>query len=323
MSGRATWALLAATCLAAAGVTLAFLLKRPDAADVPALSSEASLAIGVPARIEACCAGDAEPSSIGPSDDTEAPDGLFVGSDGHLRIARETRDTFEYFLASEARVDRKRQMARLLAYIDQRLGAPAARLARVEARDLAEKFATYMDAHDALVGKLERERKIDRAQISDTGGIAAFLRERSLLRQQHLGFATASLWYGEDEASEQQTLQTMQAPSPTTATADLNAAQPPAQVAAKEIANLRLNGHSPAEIREYIRREIGEDAAQRFDVQTQLNDAWSRRYDSYRVEADAVANHPGLDAAEKDRQLAAIRARIFPDTADRLRAEFQ
>lgn len=270
--------------------------------------------VGVPARIEA--AGNVpDPGAEAARDDTVAPDGLHTDAKGRLRVTRQTRDLFEYFLASAPRANRERQIALLTAHINKTLGA-AAPVARNEALDLARRFVSYMDAHDAMLRTYGFARNANLADTAELPRIAEFLRKRSDLRRQHLGANVARLWYGDEEDREQQLLARLRsgqgAPEP--------APVPRAQALTQQLQDLRAKGASPEALREFLRANVGEDAVQRFDAQRRADAAWAAKYASYRADVAAVASHGGLDADEVRRQSDAIRTRHFPDARDAARA---
>lgn len=274
--------------------------------------------VGVPARIEAAGNVPKQDEDAARSD-TNAPDGLQTDAKGRLRVTRQTRDLFEYFLASLPKPDRERQIARLNDHIVRTL-AQSAPLARDQALDLAKRFVSYMDAHDALLKSYGFARHPNVSNAEELPRIAEFLRKRSDMRREYLGNEVARIWYGDEEDREQRMLASLQA-------GEGARAEPPpmprAQALTQQFQALREKGASPAALREFLRANVGEDAVRRFDAQRSDDVLWAGKYASYRADVASVANHGGLDAAEAQRQLEAIRKQHFPDAGDAARAAMQ
>ncbi|QWE95197.1 lipase secretion chaperone [Cupriavidus sp. EM10] len=273
--------------------------------------------VGVPARIEAggVAGGDDETAHR----DTDVPDGLEADSKGRLIVTRQTRNLFEYFLASLPKADRQRQIARLNDHIIRTL-TPAAPLARDEALDLARRFVSYMDAHDAMLKSYGFTSHPAMVTTADLPRIAGFLRKRSDMRREYLRYEVARIWYGDEEDREQRTLAALQTGESAQAEAT---SVPRAQALTQQFQALRAQGASPDALREFLRANVGEEAVRRFDLQRSADALWAGKYDSYRADAAAVTGHGGLDAAEVRRQLEAIRKQHFPSAADAARAAMQ
>ena len=270
---------------------------------------------GVPARIEAAGNVSGQDHNVARRD-TDVPDGLEADSKGRLHVTRQTRNLFEYFLASLPKADRERQIARLDDHIRKTL-AQSAPLARDEALDLAKRFVSYMDAHDALLKSYGFARHPNMAKTADLPRIAEFVRKRSDMRREYLGYEVARVWYGDEEDREQRMLADLQAGDGVRAEPP---SVPPAQALTQQFQALRAQGASPDALREFLRANVGEDAVRRFDAQRRDDALWAGKYASYRAEVASVANHGGLDTGEVQRQREIIRKQHFPDAADAARA---
>jgi lipase chaperone LimK len=85
------------------------------------------------------------------------------------------------------------------------------------------------------------------------------------------------------------------------------------------VAKLEQQGLSIDQLRAQATQTLGPQAAQRIVRMRQNDEAWQAKYDDYasqRARIDAMS----LPAAERDAQLAQLRARTFANSADRLRA---
>lgn len=235
---------------------------------------------------------------------TSAPEGLTVTADQHLVINRALKDAFDYFLLGGHLGAREEHSTKLLAHLKASLPVPALQ----EAEKIIRSYVAYLDAHDTLLARetipaLNPDSVLTSQEVER---ISAWLAQRAQLRQELLGMHIAQAWFGEEEIRDQQVVAAMRQRG-TTASAQMQ--------------DMSEKNASYGEQREHVRSRFGEQAAQRFDAIEGQERAWKTRYAGYRQAVDNILRQPGLDAAERARQVTTLRQQTFTTEQERLRAE--
>lgn len=248
------------------------------------------------------------------ADDTQVPPGLAVDADGHLVINKALHDVLDYFLLGGLPGERAQHVAALHTYLRQTLGSPA----REEAERIVDKYLTYLVEHDKLLERIAPPRlPADSVMPAvDADRIAAWIAQRSRLRQSILGADVARVWYADEEAAQLERLGELR-----------DRVRSPAidadrvQQTLTGVTALRRRGASASEQRTLIASRFGEAAAQRFDTLEREEQAWQQRYAVYQQEAERIRAHTGLAEDDRAKQVDALRMRTFPSEPERLRAQ--
>ncbi|WP_136419928.1 lipase secretion chaperone [Herbaspirillum sp. ST 5-3] len=247
--------------------------------------------------------------------DTEAPDGLAITGDQHLVINKALRDIADYFLLGGHLGERDLHIAKLLAHLKSRLPSPAFE----EAERIVRNYVTYLEAHDKLLAHdpVPRLSPDSPALSPDVDRINSWLAQRARLRQELLGIEIAAVWFGDEDANDRQALAALRARAngraPVTAIVDQ-------AHGADNLQALRDQGASMETQRAFVASRFGEEAAVRFDAIEGKEQTWKSRYAEYRRAAESILRQPGLDSAERMRQIEALRENSFTAENERVRA---
>lgn len=247
--------------------------------------------------------------------DTLAPGGLVATPDNRLVVNKALKDVADYFLLGGHPGSRATHAAALLAHLQSALPLPAAD----EATQIVRNYLAYLDEHDKLLARdpMPSAQPDSMHLPPDVDRIGAWLAQRARLRQDLLGMQVAAIWFGEEEASDQQALTAMRerhgAAAPLAQPAD-------GQDASTVLQAMRANGTTLQAQRAYVASSFGEEAAQRYETIESKEQAWKARYAAYRRAAEQVLRQPGIDPLERTRQVEALREQAFTAEHERLRA---
>jgi lipase chaperone LimK len=249
--------------------------------------------------------------------DTMAPGGLAVTPDQKLVINRALRDVIDYFLFGGHPGERAAHVARLDAHLKTALPPPA----YGEAMTIVRNYLAYIEAHDQLLARESRPAASADGALAplDMDRIAAWVAQRTRLRQNFLGMKVTEVWFGAEQAETETDIAAMRkrgAGAPDAITTDTD----PLQQASTTLGTMRAKGASQQAQRQYIAARFGEDAARRFDADAQEEQAWQTRYADYRQAADRIRRQAGLDPAERARQIETLQGQMFAGEPERLRA---
>lgn len=246
--------------------------------------------------------------------DTAAPEGLATTADGHIVVNKALKDVVDYFLLGGYPGERAEHAEKLLAHLKLSLPQPASD----EAAQIAQNYLRYLDEHDKLLARAPVPPASPESTYRppDIERISVWVAQRARLRQDLLGIHVAGVWFGEEEANDQQLLASLRERG-----SAIQRAQPePQQHASNTLQEMRTKGASLQAQREYVASQFGEQAAQRFDAIEGKEQAWRKRYADYRSTAEAILRQPGIDAGERARQIEALRAHSFSTEPERVRA---
>lgn len=280
---------------------VAYFGKADDQAPVtpaPAASTDTSVRFGPGVWTEAVQA-----SQSGEAD-TNVPDGIAVTAEQHLVINHGLKDVFDHFLLVGHLGAREEHISRLLVHLKATLPVPAFQ----EAEKIMRSYVSYLDAHDTLAARDAIPTLSPNSVLTppEVEGISRWLAQRTQLRQEFLGTHIAQVWFGEEEIRDQQIVTAIRQRGTT--------ASPQPQDMVEKSA-------SYGEQREHIRNRFGEQAAQRFDAIEGQERMWKTRYAGYRQAVDNILRQPGLDPAERARQITTLRQQTFTTEQERLRVE--
>lgn len=302
---------------AAASILLALLAaylgstdKQAPEASAPSASTDASVRFGPGVWT------DPAQESEGGVADTSAPDGLTVTADQHLVINRALKDVFDYFLLGGHLGAREEHTEKLRAHLKASLPGPAFQ----EADKIIRNYVAYLDAHDTLLAREAVPSANPDSLLAppDIERVSAWLAQRARLRQELLGLHIAQAWFGEEEIQDQQSIAAMRQRG---ATPFPQSQASTTQTGSTGLQEMREKNASYGEQRELVRSRFGEQAAQRFDAIEGQERAWKTQYAGYRQAVENILRQPGLDAAERARQITTLRQQTFTTEQERLRAE--
>jgi lipase chaperone LimK len=246
-----------------------------------------------------------------------APGGLAVTPDQKLVINRALRDVIDYFLFGGHPGQRAAHVARLDAHLKAALPPPA----YGEAMAIVRNYLSYIEAHDQLLARESQPAASADSALApmDLDRIAAWVAQRTRLRQNFLGLKVTEIWFGAEQSETETDLAALRkrgAGSADPVTSDTD----PLQQASTTLDTMRTKGASQQAQRLYIAARFGEDAARRFDADAREEQAWQTRYADYRQAADRIRRQAGIDPAERIRQIEALQGQMFATEPERLRA---
>ena len=217
------------------------------------------------------------------------PNGLAAGADGQLQITSTVREVFDYFLLQQAGNDQARA---LQAYLQSKLPAAAA----AQAQELAGRYQSYMQAHDALLA----------SQNLGTGNaerIANWRDQRDRLRAGALGQNVVQAWYQDDDNRFAQAIEQLRQRGPEAAAT---------QADGRSLSNQEQDDNQMLDV---IADETKSYAARRQEEQT-----WAAHFQTYVEAATKIKQQPGLTFFQRDNRLRAELVRLFPSESQRQRA---
>jgi lipase chaperone LimK len=307
--------LAAAACVALLGLASLLLQPEPQPVAAETASRQAETARFGPGTWTepSTAAGPQAPFAA----DTMAPGGLAVTSDQKLVINRALRDVIDYFLFGGHPGERAAHVASLDAHLKAALPPPA----YGEAMTIVKNYLSYIEAHDQLLARESRSATPADSALApmDLDRIAAWVAQRTRLRQNFLGLKVTEIWFGAEQAETETDLAAMRkrgAGAPDAITVDTD----PVQQASSALDTMRAKGAPQEAQRQYVAARFGEDAARRFDADAREEQAWQSRYADYRQSADRIRRQAGIDPAERDRQIEALQGKTFAAEPERLRA---
>lgn len=258
-----------------------------------------------------------EPSALVPplpAADTSAPPGPYFDSAGVLRIDRSLRDLFDHFLLGGHAGLRSEHVAALRAHLEGLLDLGALN----KVWPLAERYLVYLEEHDRLLaaGAAAPVHADSPAAGLDTDRIRSWLAQRARLRQTVLGMEVARAWFGEEERELQVLLDQWSEPG-----ARQSAAEDEMDRTRAVLRDVQAEAASLSSRRHFIARQHGEEAALRYEEMEKEEQAWQQRMAAYREQAQLLRASTAMSAADRVREIEALRMRMFPDEAQRLRAQ--
>ncbi len=248
------------------------------------------------------------------------PDGnLRTDNHGNLIIEHDIRLLFDYFLAGLGEESLATLQARLHAYIQQRLPEPAA----TQARQLLADYLALLEALNAF-------DKPDTTSGFDTSAIADHLQHISELRRDYLSPDAVAAFFGDEEAYDRYTLETLNL----TQRQDLDAEEKHQQMTDLEAqlpeqfysalqqsrqalhlrqatAALRDDGGSDTELQALRTEQVGAAAAERLAGLDQRRAQWQGKMDEWLTVRTAMLGNPQLSPPKKTQLMTQWRSERF------------
>lgn len=264
--------------------------------------------------------------------DVDVPPGPELDAHGNLRPTRALRSYYDYFdaLGADVTVDRAARDD-----IAARVPEPAAS----QAFSLWQRYRQYLAAARSLAaGRTQLSASVQRASLEQIERLRTQLAERRAMRQQYLA-DVATLWFADDDAYDDAMLDRLAVAAQPDLDADerqrrLNAAEARLPAAMREarvsaeqplrisetVASMRAQGHSTQDIAAALAQDFGGDVAQRYALQAQAEQGWNDRYADYARQRRQIDQSTGLTEADRQQQSAQLRAQMFADPSEALRA---
>lgn len=252
---------------------------------------------------------------------TEVDGSFEVDANGHLRITKGIRQTFDYFLSTVGEESISTIMARIKAYIRHRLSEPAAG----EAEKILAGYAAYKQALDAL----------PKIPPQADGGINLEAIQQQMtqvqsLRSQYLGQEVIQAFFGDEDAYDRYTVSRLQVLQ-SKGLSDKQRAQqlamlqqqlPPAMQQTLKVANSvqdlnaltadwKKRGGTAQELRDIREALVGPEAADRLEALDSENSDWERRMSGWVSQRDALLANTGLSESDKQAQISQLRSKLF------------
>lgn len=260
---------------------------------------------------------------------TEVDGEILIDENKNLYVTRRLRDLFDYFLATVGEESLSTIVQRVKAYIRHRTPEPA----QSQAVALFDQYVAY---RAALRDVPEAGGKL--ADQIDLDAIAAQKAAERRLRQQFFDTKTIQAFFGDDDAYDQYTLESLKiANNPqlsnaekTQKTADLLEKLPEhlrdAMQAAGQYQNLeqqtaewKARNGSAAELRQIRLNLVGIEATGRLEALDQDNDQWQQRVDAYLQEYNKINNNPQWSVEQKQLMVISLRRQQGFNEAEQLR----
>lgn len=265
-------------------------------------------------------------------------DGEFeIDANGHLKITNGIRRTFDYFLTAVGEESVDTVVARIRAYIRNKLKDPAAS----EAEHILEGYISYKNGLKAL----QDQQKALRPELSmresavNLDMVRNQIEQVKILRAQYLSSEVIQAFFGDDDAYDRYTMERLQV----LGNSDLSAAQRAGQLKSLEQqlpisireSMLTINRYqnlkdmtseckrrncSPGELRQIRDNLVGAEAADRLERLDQEDVAWEQRMNSWYKRRDDIEKNQNIGDQDKKYQLEQERKLLFSDS-ERIRVE--
>lgn len=252
---------------------------------------------------------------------TEVDGSFEVDANGHLRVTRGIRQTFDYFLSTIGEESISTIMARIKAYIRHRLKDPAAG----EAERLLASYAAYKQALTTL----------PTIQPQADGGLNLDAIQQQMtqvqsLRTQYLSQEVIEAFFGDEDVYDRYTVSRLQVLQ-NKGLSDKQRAQqlamlqqqlPPALQQSLKVANSvqdlnaltadwKKRGGTAQELRDIREVLVGADAADRLEALDSENADWERRMGGWISQRDALLATAGLSDSDRQAQISQLRSKLF------------
>lgn len=260
---------------------------------------------------------------------TEVDGELLIDEQGNLYVTRRLRDLFDYFLSTVGEESLPTIIQRVKAYIRHRTPEPA----QSQAISL---FDQYMAYRAALRDVPEAGGKP--ADQIDLDAIMTQKAAEQRLRQQYFSPEVIQAFFGDEDAYDQYTLQSLKiarntqlsAAEKAEKTAELLKQLPEGlresmqstvqyQSLEQQTAAWKARKGSAAELRQLRLNLVGSEATGRLEVLDQDNAQWQRRVDAYLLEQRKIISNPQWSAEQKQLMVVSLRRQQGFSESEQLR----
>ena len=254
--------------------------------------------------------------------DTEVDGGFELDANGNLIITNRIRQLFDYFLSAQGEESLPTIVKRLRAYIHSTLSGDAA----AEAEQLLESYIGYLDDVAALDSAVTPGQAINPAQLR------AQKQQLEAIRAGRFDAITNDAFFAEEEAYDHYTLSRLEVMQDENLSAEQRASRlaalenqlpPELQESMRDITRYQdlqtlteewqESDGNPANLQQMRENLVGREAAERLAKLDQERAEWQRRVDNWLREREAILSNAGLSEADKERQIDAVRDRLFSE----------
>lgn len=248
---------------------------------------------------------------------TEVDGEILIDENRNLHVTRGLRDLFDYFLATVGEESLATIIQRVKAYIQHRTPEPA----QSQAVALFDQYIAYRAALRSIP-----EAGGKPANQIDLEAIAQQKAAERRLRQQFFDSKTIQAFFGDDDAYDQYTLETLKIAN-NTQLSDTEKARKNAELLKQlpehlresmqetaKIQNLeqqtaewKARNGSAAELREIRLNLVGIEATGRLEALDQDNDQWQRRINTYLQEYNKINSNPQWSVEQKQLMVISLR----------------
>ena len=248
---------------------------------------------------------------------TEVDGEILIDENQNLYVTRRLRDLFDYFLATVGEESLSVITQRVKAYIRHRTPEPA----QSQAVALFDQYIAYR----AALRNIPEAGGKPADQI-DLEAIAQQKAAERQLRQQFFDSKTIQAFFGDDDAYDQYTLETLKI-ADNTQLSDAEKAKKTAELLKQlpdhlrdsmqetaKIQNLeqqtaewKARNGSAAELREIRLNLVGIEATGRLEALDQDNDQWQRRINAYLQEYNKINSNPQWSVEQKQLMVLSLR----------------
>lgn len=248
---------------------------------------------------------------------TEVDGEILIDENKNLHVTRRLRDLFDYFLATVGEESLPTIIQRVKAYIRHRTPEPA----QSQAVALFDQYIAYRAALRSIP-----EAGGKPANQIDLEAIAQQKAAERQLRQQFFDAPTIKAFFGDDDAYDQYTLETLKVANNTQLSeaekarknAELLKQLPePLRESMQEMAKIqnleqqtaawKANNGSAAELRQIRLNLVGAAATDRLEALDQDNQQWQQRVDGYLKEYNTINNNPQWSVEQKQLMVLSLR----------------
>lgn len=253
---------------------------------------------------------------------TQIPFFLQVDEHGQLIVNDALRVLFDYFFTTTGEEPLDTTIARIRELLDKQLPSPA----KERAQAILDQYIALKKAEDALRKQLAFEFEAS-GRKSDLNERARLLQD---LRATHLDQEAYQAFFGDEEKRDEYTLKRLEImrddslseEQRATALDTIEALLPPSERDAvraqretesltQRVAQARMTGASDAQIFQMRESVYGAETAERFANADQQQSQWDARVSTYREQRASILNSAGVSDADKEQQIAALRAQHF------------
>lgn len=254
---------------------------------------------------------------------TEVDGGFEIDQDGHLVVTRRTRNLFDYFLSTLGEESLGAIVARLRAYIDHHLEAPA----RGEAHALLEGYLAYLSDLESI-----SEGPAFNGEQLDVAAMRARLDQLSALRAQHLPRTAVEAFFANENAYDRYVLDRqalMQDDALTQAQRRerltmLEQQLPPGLRESLAVAGQHLDLVSAtedcrqrdcpdSELRALREQIVGAEAADRLEALDREEAEWEQRLGNWLQQRQALLSDTSLAEQDREAQVERMRSQLFTE----------
>ncbi len=251
---------------------------------------------------------------------------LVVSATGELTLTPGIRNCFDYFFTSIG----EKTESQLIADIRQYLKATLPASAQAYAIKLLDQYVAYKHAESTVQGKIDTQ---------NPDSIQTVLNQLKQLRRQFFSAAEAEVFFGDEEAYNQYTIDSIRIMK----TPGLSASEKAAKTAAlinqlppemaenmrtsmqydslqKLTEEIKAKNGSPAELRQMREQLVGAAAADRLAALDTEQASWRSKVDSYLADREKIRQQ-FPEGSDRDQAIASLRERQFATPEERLRAE--